>query len=98
MSSRERRDGADSMDLLIRQSLREQAGGKLPRPAARRGLLARAARQQGRYALRLPGVITGLLKPEHAPFAHHATQNQMPYLEAFFGPRLGGFSFNQLMR
>lgn len=98
MNSRERRPSADSMDLLIRRSLQAEAGSKTPRPAARRSLLARAARQQRRYALRLPGAITSLLKPDHAYFAHHTAQSQMPYLEAFFGPRLGGFSFNQLMR
>ena len=98
MNSRERRDSADPMDLLIRQSLQDRAGGKTPRPVARRNILARAARQQRRYALRLPGAISGLLKNDYAPFSHHTAQNQMLYLEALFGPRLGGFSFNQLMR
>lgn len=98
MNSRERRDSTDPMDLLIRQSLQDRAGGKTPRPLLRRNILARAARRQRRYALRLPSAISGLLKNDYAPFSHHTTQNQMLYLEALFGPRMGGFSFNQLMR
>jgi hypothetical protein len=98
MNSRERRDGSDSMDLLIRQSLQDRAGGKTPRPVVRRNILARAARQQRRYSLRLPSAISGFLRDDYAPFTHHSTQNQLLYLEALFGPRMGGFSFNQLMR
>jgi hypothetical protein len=86
------------MELLIRQSLQDRAGGKGPRPVVRRDLLARAARQHRRYALRLPGAISGLLRDDYMPFTHHTTQNQLLYIEALFGPRLGGFSFNQLMR
>jgi hypothetical protein len=95
MNSRERRDSGDAMDLLIRQSLQDRAGGKTPRPVVRRSLLARAARQQRRYALRLPS-LAGFLKHDYLPFSHHTAQNQMLYLEALFGPRMGGFSFNQL--
>jgi hypothetical protein len=98
MNSRNGRESSDSMEMLIRQSLQDRADGKTPRPVVRRNILARAARQQRRYALRLPGSITGLLKHDFAHFSHHTTQNQMLYLEALFGPRLGGYSFNQLMR
>jgi hypothetical protein len=88
----------DQMEMLIRQSLEDRAGGKTPRPVVRRNILQRAARQQRRYALRLPGAISGLFKHDFAHFSHHTSQNQMLYLEALFGPRLGGYSFNQLMR
>lgn len=101
MNSRERRAGRDSADpreLLIRQSLQDRAGGKTPRPVVRRNILQRAARQQRRYAWRLPSSVTGLFKHDYAHFSHHTSQNQMLYVEALFGPRLGGFSFNQLMR
>jgi hypothetical protein len=96
MNSRDRRGHADALDLLIRQSLEERAGGRTPRPVLRRNLLARAARQQRRYALRLPGTLSGFFRQDYAHFSHHSAQNQLLYLEALFGPRLGGFSFNQL--
>jgi hypothetical protein len=98
MNSRNGRESVDPFELLIRQSLEDRAGGKTPRPVVRRTLLARAARQQRRLSWRLPGSVTGLFKHDYARFSHHTTQNQMLYLEALFGPRLGGYSFNQLMR
>jgi hypothetical protein len=98
MNSRNGRDSADPMEKLIRQSLQDEAGGKTPRPVARRNLMQRAARQQRRFAWRLPGTVTGLFRQDFARFSHHTAQNQMLYLEALFGPRMGGYSFNQLMR
>jgi hypothetical protein len=96
MNSRDRRESADPMDLLIRQSLQHRAGGKVPRALARRTLLARAARHQRRYALRLPSVFSRLLQQDYLPFAHTNSQNQILYVEALFGPRLGNYSFTQL--
>lgn len=96
MNSRDRRESADPMDLLIRQSLQHQVGGRAPRPMVRRSLLARAARHQRRYALRLPSVFTRLLQQDYLPFAYAGSQNQILYVEALFGPRLGNYSLTQL--
>jgi hypothetical protein len=98
MSSRERRGPADDLDSLIRESLLERAGGRYPRPAMRRALLQRAARQQRRLGWRLPSVHLRLLRPDPARFAPHAAFNHMLYVQALFGPRLGWTCFSSLMR
>lgn len=98
MNSRKGRDRNDPFETLLWHSLQDRAGSQAPRPVVRRSLLQRAARQQRRFSWRLPGTVTGLFSHEYAGFSHHSAQNQMLYLEALFGPRLGGYSFNQLMR
>jgi hypothetical protein len=40
----------------------------------------------------------GLFRESRLPHDHLAAQHHLLYVENLFGPRLGWFSFNQLMR
>lgn len=97
MNSRERRESLGSFELLIRETLREQAGNKLPAPEVRRALLNRAARQQRRLGWRLPISLSGLFSDSRSQLVHPVPQHLF-YFESLFAPPLGWFSFNQLMR
>ncbi len=55
-------------------------------------------RQQRRFPWRLSLSWPGLFRDNHTPQDHYATQHHLLYVENLFGPRLGWFSFNQLMR
>jgi len=98
MSSRDRRESLDPFEVLLRESLRAKAAHAAPAPDVRRRLLQRAARQQRRLPWRLPFSWPGLFRDSHFPHDQHAAQHHLLYVENLFGPRLGWFSFNQLMR
>ena len=97
MNSRNRREPYSAMEVLIRQSLQERAGDRLPSAGMRGRILQRATRQQRRLAWQLPATLGRLLDgsgdvPVMAP--HH----RLLYMEGLFAPRLAWLSFNQLMR
>ncbi len=98
MSSRDRRESLDPLEIALRESLRANAAHAIPAPDVRRQLLQRAARQQRRFPWRLSVSWPGLFRDNHAPHDHRAAQHHLLYVENLFGPRLGWFSFNQLMR
>jgi hypothetical protein len=99
MNSRDRRESFDPLEIILRESLMARAAHKTPSPDVRRRLLQRAARQQRRWAWRLPISIPGLFadsnrRLESQPATHHHLQ----YVEALFGPRLSWFPLNQVLR
>ena len=98
MSLRDRREPLDALEVLIRQSLRERAAGKAPSPLRRREVLQRAAHQRRHLAWRLPRLFVGLFGERPSWFVYADDQYTPVYLESLFGPRLGWFSFNQLVR
>jgi hypothetical protein len=98
MSLRERRVPLDPFDILVRESLKERADGRLPEPEVRDELLARAERQERRMA-QGPSLSLGELFGERpSRFGYSASPNHFICLEALFGPRASWFSFNQLTR
>jgi len=98
MSSRERRAPLDSFEILVRQSLREHADGRLPDPEVRAELLAKAERQERRMAQGPSLSLADLFGERPSRFAYSASPNHFICLEALFGPRTSWFSFNQLTR
>lgn len=98
MSSRDRRESLDPFEITVRESLQARAAQQTPAPDVRRRLLQRAVRQQRRFPWRSPIAWPSLFRENRAPLDHLATQHHMLYVESLFGPRLGWFSFNQLMR
>ncbi len=97
MSSRERRAPLDPFEVLVRESLRERAAGRLPEPEVRAKLLQRAARQNERQSR--PSLSLGSLFGEQSSrFGCSTSPNHFISLEALFGPRTSWFSFNQLTR
>ena len=98
MNSRDRRESLDPFELTLRDSLKASAGSAAPAPDVRRRLLQRAVRQQHRFPWRVSVAWPGLFRESHTPHDHLATQHHLLYVENLFGPRLGWFSFNQLMR
>lgn len=98
MSSRDRRASLDPFEIVVRESLRSKTARAVPAPDLRHTLLQRAARQQRRFPWRRPLAWPGLFRDNRLPLDHYAAQRHRLYLESLFGPRLGWFSFNQLMR
>lgn len=98
MSSRDRRESLEPFEIAVRDSLLARAAHPTPAPAVRRQLLQRAARQQRRFPWRSPIAWPGLFRENQTPPDHRAAQHYMLSVEGLFGPRLGWFSFNQLMR
>ncbi|MCC7358252.1 MAG: hypothetical protein IT317_02175 [Anaerolineales bacterium] len=98
MNSRNRREVLDPLEVTLRDSLRAAAGSAAPAPTLRRRLLQRAARQQRRLPWRAAFGRPGLFRESHTSHDHLAAQYHLLYVENLFGPRLGWFSFNQLMR
>jgi len=98
MSSRDRRAPLDPFEILVRESLREHADGRLPEPEVRSEMLAKAERQQRRMD-QGPSLSFGNLFGERpSRFAYSASPTHFICLEALFGPRTSWFSFNQLTR
>lgn len=98
MSSRERRAPLDAFDLLVRESLRERAAGRLPEPEVRAELLLKAERQQRRLAQGPSLSLADLFGERPSRFGYAASPNHFICLEALFGPRTSWYSFNQLTR
>jgi hypothetical protein len=98
MSSRNRRESFDPFEISLREALHARAARATPAPDLRRQLLQRAAKQQRRFPWRLPISWPGLFRESRPAQDHLAAQRHMLYVEHLFGPRLGWFSFNQLMR
>jgi hypothetical protein len=98
MSSRERRAPLDPFEMLVRESLRERADGRLPEPEVRSELLAKAERQERRTAQGGSLSLADLFGERPSRFAYSASPNHFICLEALFGPRTSWFSFNQLTR
>jgi hypothetical protein len=96
MSSRDRREPLDALEVLIRQSLHERVPATAaPRPEVRRRLMNRASRQTRRLGWRLPVVLNRSLE-DLASRSYTSPQTHILYAEALFGPRLSWL--NQLMR
>ena len=98
MSSRERRAPLAAFDLLVRESLRERAAGRLPEPEVRAELLLKAERQQRRLAQGPSLSLADLFGERPSRFGYAASPNHFICLEALFGPRTSWYSFNQLTR
>jgi hypothetical protein len=98
MSSRDRRAALDPLDILLRESLRSNTAHAAPAPSVRRRLLQRAARQRRRFPWQLPAAWPNPFRDNRPLHDHHSAQQHLLYVESLFGPRLGWFSFNQLMR
>jgi hypothetical protein len=98
MSSRERRAPLDSFEMLVRESLRERASGRLPEPEVRAELLVKAERQQRRMEQGPSLSLADLFGERPSRFGYSAAPNHFICLEALFGPRTSWFSFNQLTR
>src|SRR5437016_12442105 len=87
MSSRDRRAPLDPFDMLVRESLRERAGGRLPGPEVRVELLAKAERQQRRMEQGPSLSLADLFGERPSRFGYSAAPNHFICLEALFGPR-----------
>ncbi len=101
MSSRERRVRLAPFEVLVRESLREGADGRLPEPEVRDQLLQRAERQERRMAQGLSLSLGGLFaerRERQSRFGYSTSANHFICLEALFGPRTSWFSFSQLSR
>ena len=98
MSSRERRAPLDSFEMLVRESLRERANGRLPATEVRAELLVKAERQQRRMEQGPSLSLADLFGERPSRFGYTAAPNHFICLEALFGPRTSWFSFNQLTR
>jgi hypothetical protein len=98
MSSRDRRAPLDPFEMLVRESLRERATGRLPEPEVRDRLLVRAERQQRRMEQGPSLSLADLFGERPSRFGYTAAPNHFICLEALFGPRTSWFSFNQLTR
>jgi len=101
MSSRERRVPLDPFEILVRESLREGAAGRLPELEVRDELLQRAERQERRMAhgpSRSLSNLFGERSERQSHFGYSVSPNHFICLEALFGPRTSWFSFNQLTR
>jgi hypothetical protein len=98
MSSRERRAPLDPFEMLVRESLREQANGRLPEAEVRGELLTKAERQERRMAQGPALSLADLFGERPSRFAYSASPNHFINLEALFGPRTSWFSFNQFTR
>ncbi len=97
MSSRERRAPLDPLEVLVRESLKERAAGRLPEPQVREKLLMQAEQQERR--LSRPSLSLGnLFREPQSRFGYSVVPNHFINLEALFGPRNSWFSFNQLTR
>ena len=98
MSSRERRAPLDPFEMLVRESLRERAAGRLPEPEVRVELLLKAEREQRRLAQGPSVSLADLFGERPSHFGYAASPNHFICLEALFGPRTSWFSFNQMTR
>ena len=98
MSSRNRRESFDPFEISVREALQARVAHKTPAPDVRRNLLERAVRQQRRFPWRMPITWPSLFRESRLPHDQLAAQHHLLYVENLFGPRLGWFSFNQLMR
>jgi hypothetical protein len=96
MNLRDRREPLDHIDIVMRASLRARTTGKYPAPEVRQKLLRRAAEEE-RGSWRMPFSLPGIFDAS-ARFRYRTPMGQMVTMEALFGPRLGWFSYNQIMR
>jgi hypothetical protein len=98
MSSRERRVPLDPFEMLVRESLRERADGRLLEPEVRDQLLERAARQDRSVAWQASLLLRSLFDDRQSRFGNSVSPHHFVCLEGLFGPRASWFSFNQLTR
>ena len=84
--------------MLVRESLRERANGRLPAAEVRAELLVKAERQQRRMEQGPSLSLADLFGERPSRFGYTAAPNHFICLEALFGPRTSWFSFNQLTR
>lgn len=82
----------------MRQSLRERTRHRGPSSDLRFRLMGRAAVQRRRPSWHLPFSLMGMIAGGAPRFTQRTPRNQIPYIEALFGPRLSWDIFNQLMR
>lgn len=99
MSLRDRRESLDPLEIRLRESLKARVAHKAPSADVRGKLIQRAARQQRRWAWRLPLSIPGLFADSNRRLdSQPATFYHLQYVEALFGPRLAWFPLHQVLR